>query len=105
MFFARLSEEMGLFDFLAPRKSEQKKKQEQREKEKNELESSMEMQRAKELDAERRNAFAVNQRVRYFHKSSNAWYDAYVAGVHLDDGPDKPYYVRHFDLFSDILGL
>ena len=48
-------------------------------------------QRERELMANPR--FVKNQRVRYYHKMSDTWIDdAHVVGVHLDDGPDKPYY-------------
>jgi uncharacterized FlaG/YvyC family protein len=45
-------------------------------------------EKAKEI-----NQFAKRQRVLYHSKIDNKWMDAVVVGVHLDDGPDKPYYV------------
>lgn len=49
--------------------------------------------------------FAKKQRVSYHHRGTNKQYDAFIVGVHLDDGPDKPYYVSRswwsFLLFHD----
>jgi hypothetical protein len=36
--------------------------------------------------------FIKKQSARYLHKASKRWFDAHVVGVHLDDGPDNPYY-------------
>jgi hypothetical protein len=36
--------------------------------------------------------FVNNQRVRYLFKATETWYDAVIVAVHLDDGPEKPYY-------------
>lgn len=50
-------------------------------------------QQKREKDAASRNdSYVVNQRVRYYFKGTETWYDAVIAGVHLDDGPDRPYY-------------
>jgi hypothetical protein len=45
-----------------------------------------------------RNCFVKNQRVFYFHKASDTWFDdAYIVGVHHDDGVDQPYYtIRYY---------
>lgn len=42
-------------------------------------------------------SFIKNQRVRYFHKLSETWMnDAFIAGVHHDDGVDQPYYTIRY---------
>jgi hypothetical protein len=42
-------------------------------------------------------SFAKNQRVAYFHKASNVWFeDTYIVGVHHDDGVDQPYYTIRY---------
>ncbi len=46
-----------------------------------------------EQNAEKVNQFAKMQRVSYHSKVDDRYIDAVVVGVHLDDGPDKPYYV------------
>ena len=46
--------------------------------------------RAEEL-AESNGVFAKKQRVFYNNKSTDTMHDAYIVGVHFDDGPDKPY--------------
>lgn len=46
-----------------------------------------------ELAAEKTGSFAKKQRVEYHHKATDRRYDAFVVGVHFDDGPDHPYYV------------
>jgi hypothetical protein len=130
--------QMGLFDFLAPRKNKSERKSEgsffkeegtissasddlrgdyvsqsvqldglpldppevdprvyqtQKERQK---QSQLQEQRARELNAATRGFFVKNQRVKYYHQANQRWIeDATVAGVHLDDGPDKPYYVRN----------
>jgi hypothetical protein len=38
--------------------------------------------------------FCKRQRVMYHLKSKDAFYEAVIVGVHYDDGPNKPYYVR-----------
>jgi len=50
---------------------------------------------AEEL-AEKNGKYAKRQRVSYHHKMTGTHYDAIIVGVHLDDGPDKPYYVSDF---------
>ena len=55
-----------------------------------------EMQLKLELEAEKKGLFAKNQNVMYHHKLSDTKYYSQVVGVHFDDGPDKPYYVRFF---------
>ena len=54
--------------------------------------SSLQAQRVREDQAARVGAFAMKQRVKYHHKATHTFFDAHVVGVHLDDGPDKPYY-------------
>lgn len=38
--------------------------------------------------------FCKRQRVMYHLKSKDAFYEAVIVGVHYDDGPNQPYYVR-----------
>ena len=73
--------------------------QEEEEEETNNISSEalqkqqlLQAQRHREEEATRRNKYCDKQRVRYFYKAANKWYDAVVVGVHYDDGPDKPYY-------------
>jgi hypothetical protein len=68
--------------------------QEERQKQ-----SILQEQRARELKAATRGFFVKNQRVKYYHQANQSWIeDTTVAGVHLDDGPDEPYYVRNYHL-------
>ena len=53
-------------------------------------------QRQREEVASGKGAFVENQRVRYFFKGNETWYDAIIVGVHYDDGPDRPYYTIRF---------
>jgi hypothetical protein len=70
--------------------------QEERQKQ-----SMLQEQRARELMAATRKFFVKNQRVKYYHQANQRWIEEVtVAGVHLDDGPDKPYYVRNYPLCS-----
>lgn len=46
-----------------------------------------------ERAAETRGVFAKKQRVRYNNQSTGTCHSAIVVGVHLDDDPNKPYYV------------
>ena len=65
-------------------------KQEQDSLQRKRLEAQFKLER----EAEKRGAYVKKQRVKYFHKGSDQWFDhAMVVDVHLDDGPDKPYYV------------
>lgn len=52
----------------------------------------LEAQLKAEKDAFSRGHFAKKQRVIYSHRATNSLFEAVVCGVHLDDGPDKPYY-------------
>lgn len=54
----------------------------------------LDAQQKAEAEAESRGAFAKKQRVKYHNKHQGRWDDAVIIGVHHDDGPDKPYYVR-----------
>jgi hypothetical protein len=67
-------------------------RQEERQKQ-----SMLQEQRARELKAATRGFFVKNQRVKYYNQANQHWIeDTTIAGVHLDDGPDKPYYVRNY---------
>ena len=46
-----------------------------------------------EMKAKKVGMLAERQRVTYFHKPTSQFFEAVVVGVHLDDGPDQPYYV------------
>jgi hypothetical protein len=56
----------------------------------------IEQQRKREEVANASNAFVANQQVLYLFKATETWYDATIAGVHFDDGPDRPYYTIRF---------
>ena len=62
----------------------------------------IEGQKKREQNASARNQYVKQQRVRYYHKTSDQWIDeAVVVGVHYDDGPDKPYYTIKYNLPED----
>ena len=50
-------------------------------------------QKKSEEIAESNGVFAKKQRVFYHNKSTDTVHDAYIIGVHFDDGPANPYYV------------
>jgi hypothetical protein len=50
-------------------------------------------QYASEMSAKKIGMLAKRQRVTYFHQPTSQHFEAVVVGVHLDDGPDQPYYV------------
>jgi hypothetical protein len=50
-------------------------------------------QYASEMNAKKIGMLAKRQRVSYFHQPTSQHFEAVVVGVHLDDGPDQPYYV------------
>jgi hypothetical protein len=50
-------------------------------------------QYASEMKAKKIGMLAKRQRVTYFHQPTSQHFEAVVIGVHLDDGPDQPYYV------------
>ena len=56
----------------------------------------LEAQKEEEERAAKYGKFAKKQRVSYHHRANDTYYDAVIVGVHLDDGPDKPYYVSNF---------
>ena len=111
MVFGYVAEQMGILDILAPRKRKKEAERKQRDamlaqklrQEEEEAQRKLrqkkreeEMQIKLELEAERKGLFAKKQNVMYYHKLSDTTYYAQVVGVHFDDGPDKPYYVRFF---------
>jgi hypothetical protein len=51
----------------------------------------LDAQKRAEKLAEANGVFAKKQRVFYHNKSTSTMHDAYIVGVHFDDGPDKPY--------------
>jgi hypothetical protein len=73
---------------------------EAKESEKEKRRISMLTAQKEEEDRSRKiGQFAKKQRVSYHHRGTNKQYDAVIVGVHLDDGPDKPYYVSEQTLF------
>jgi hypothetical protein len=52
-------------------------------------------QYASEMSAKKIGMLAKRQRVTYFHQPTSQHFEAVVVGVHLDDGPDQPYYVSY----------
>lgn len=99
MFLTKIAEKTGLLNILAPRdrnRTEEPGDAALAQKlwtEEKILFKRLETQKEKEEEAETRGAFIKQQRVKYHHKASDAYYDAVVVGVHFDDGPDRPYYV------------
>lgn len=59
----------------------------------------LEAQKKEEERAANYGKFAKKQRVSYHHRANDTYYEAVIVGVHLDDGPDKPYYVSNFSIF------
>ena len=60
------------------------------------LRSQFEQERA----AETRGVLAKKQRVEYKNQATGVSHPAIVIDVHLDDGPDRPYYVsQHCPVF------
>jgi hypothetical protein len=51
---------------------------------------------ASEMKAKKIGMLAQRQRVNYFHKPTEQHFEAVVVGVHLDDGPDQPYYTVRY---------
>eukprot|EP00568_Trieres_chinensis_P002263 CAMPEP_0183295164 /NCGR_PEP_ID=MMETSP0160_2-20130417/3223_1 /TAXON_ID=2839 ORGANISM="Odontella Sinensis, Strain Grunow 1884" /NCGR_SAMPLE_ID=MMETSP0160_2 /ASSEMBLY_ACC=CAM_ASM_000250 /LENGTH=161 /DNA_ID=CAMNT_0025456597 /DNA_START=110 /DNA_END=592 /DNA_ORIENTATION=+ len=122
MFLSKIANKIGLFDVLAPRK---KKENEHRKVSDPKTPASVgsfdasgeeivtsvsgndpydDNRRRRlraQIDAEDAalalGVFAKKQRVKYHHKATNKFYDAVIVGVHLDDGPDKPYYTITYD--------
>ncbi|GFH60106.1 hypothetical protein CTEN210_16582 [Chaetoceros tenuissimus] len=120
--FTRLAEKLGILDIVAPRgedssttnetsspknrkrrkmtRSERQQEQEKKDAEMaKELQSQfdrmnrmLEAQKEEEERAAKYGKFAKKQRVSYHHRANDTYYDAVIVGVHLDDGPDKPYY-------------
>mmetsp|Transcript_31773 Transcript_31773/g.48737 ORF Transcript_31773/g.48737 Transcript_31773/m.48737 type:complete len:172 (-) Transcript_31773:68-583(-) len=123
MVLTYLFENMGWWNTLAP-KSRNAKRQKQQDKNNNDVESEsatqkqkeqctqeqqreenpeiamrrmqLESQRQRELEAESRGAYIAKQRVKYHYRAMDSFHDAVILGVHLDDGPDKPYYTIQY---------
>ena len=57
----------------------------------------------REREAESRGVFAKKQRVRYNNQSTGTFHSAIVLDVHLDDDPNRPYYVSSFIQISTVL--
>mmetsp|Transcript_50790 Transcript_50790/g.61209 ORF Transcript_50790/g.61209 Transcript_50790/m.61209 type:complete len:147 (-) Transcript_50790:225-665(-) len=98
MFLTKIAEQSGLLAIVAPPKKMSqtelndeefaRKLQAEEYKRYSRLRTQFEQERA----AESLGVFAKKQRVQYLHKQTNQHYDAVIQGVHLDDGPDRPYY-------------
>jgi hypothetical protein len=99
MFLTKIAEKTGLLNILAPRNTNKTEEPgdaalaQKLWKEEKILFKRLETQKEKEEEAATRGAFIKQQRVKYHHKASDAYYDAVIIGVHFDDGPDRPYYV------------
>ena len=122
MFFTKLAERIGLLDVVAPRTHHRRRRsrgdasnpndapsqppssQSLSPKEQpNQQPSPADLQvirrnRLKaQWDAEQRaqqhDQYAPNQRAKYHYRADDIWYDAIVVAIHLDDGPNHPYYV------------
>jgi hypothetical protein len=128
--FTRIAENLGLFDIMAPRKKTEVKgaanrggrgknttndakaaKPQQQEPVETDEErvlrmkqSALQSQEEKERQAEMMGLFVKKQRVRYLHKATEQWFEAHIIGVHLDDGPDKPYYTIKYKKYDVAVG-
>ena len=109
MFFTKLAEKVGILDIVAPpaKTTPQKNKKTYNNDDDRFTKYSMQqtnsdVQRVRRLrgqaeiekNAEKNGHLAKKQRVKYYHKMNDTYYDAFIVGVHFDDGPDRPYYVR-----------
>jgi prolyl oligopeptidase PreP (S9A serine peptidase family) len=106
--FSKFAEKVGLHDFLAPVIKKRRPRKESEDETTTIATSFSDEQRLKrrrldvQLKAEKEAAargpkfFAKKQRVRYLNKTTNSVCDAVVVGVHLDDGPNNPYYTIKF---------
>lgn len=129
MFLSKIAEKTGLFEMIAPSSRTQNEDtninntqrdlashQGSAEKLSPDEELARKIQREEDLryqklqtqqkaesDAFKNGMLALKQRVQYLHKSTGNVYDAYIAGVHLDDGPDKPYYTIKYMKFQNKL--
>mmetsp|Transcript_6415 Transcript_6415/g.7963 ORF Transcript_6415/g.7963 Transcript_6415/m.7963 type:complete len:153 (+) Transcript_6415:86-544(+) len=104
MVLSHIADKLGLWDVIAPgpsreqiterRKQEEKDRQlaNQMQKEEDQRHRRLTAQYESEKNAEKLNQFAKKQRVSYYSKIDDRLIDAVIVGVHLDDGPDKPYY-------------
>ena len=109
--FSKFAEKVGLYDILAPISSKQRSSSDttddrescaisnnnnSSDNDNDELTKRrrLDVQLKAEKDAEARgsNFYAKRQRVRYHNKATNSVCDAYIVGVHYDDGPNHPYY-------------
>ncbi|KAL7483411.1 hypothetical protein ACHAW6_009066 [Cyclotella cf. meneghiniana] len=95
MVLSKLAEMIGLYDVLAPihRDEDCEPKEVNRVSAKR---NRLDAQKKAEEVAATRGVFAKNQRVQYHNKLTNAVSDAVIIGVHLDDGPDNPYYTIRY---------
>ena len=117
MFFTKLADKIGLLDKMAPRKkrarvppSSQQQQQQQKQPPPPPSSSTLppsrplptaeqikrnhlQTQLLSEQHAATHNLYAPNQRVQYHYRAQDCWYDALVLAIHLDDGPNHPYYV------------
>jgi hypothetical protein len=74
-------------------KTETQQTLEQQQQQQQNKRDLLRLQQSRETRAFARNDFCQNQRVRYYLKSTNTWYeDAYIVGIHYDDDPERPYY-------------
>lgn len=104
--FLKFVDRIGLLDVVAPKKRGKRQRRNDQggsvtpeEKGKGEAEVRAPQEEDPQVrlyNAQSEKGFFVEkQRVRYFHKGTETWHNnAVIVGVHFDDGPDKPYYVR-----------
>lgn len=108
MVLSHFANKFGLWDIIAPNKVKKSKRQKQQHDEEARQFQLQKQQQEKDkyqklkiqyeieqkAEKEMKDTFAKKQRVSYYVKADDIWIDAVVVGVHFDDGPDKPYYVR-----------
>lgn len=111
MIFTKWAEKFGLLDRVAPRPDQKKTKgsekgqpldqaaleRQQRLEAENYRKNRLRAQLKAEEQAGKYNQYAPHQRVRYHFRATDTWYDAAVVAIHLDDGPDKPYYTIKYN--------
>ncbi|KAL3793668.1 hypothetical protein HJC23_010240 [Cyclotella cryptica] len=102
MVLSKLAELIGLYDVLAPIRSDDNCKPEETDRVSTKR-SRLDAQKKAEEVAASRGVFAKNQRVQYHNKLTNAVSDAVIIGVHLDDGPDDPYYTKRYKKQQEVV--
>ena len=119
--FTKIAEKLGILDIVAPRTAQQDASGSQKRKRMTPQEARdealarklqaeedrrfkmLKAQKEAEELAEKYSKYAKRQRVSYHHRGKDKYYDAIIVGVHLDDGPDNPYYVSDAIMKPDVL--